>query len=75
MPVAAKTLTPAARWSATSKARKRERGFHETTVFVHESVRQAIDEAVASGQFKTRRAAMERAIEAMFLRESNAMPR
>ncbi len=75
MPVTAKTLTPAARWSATSKARKRERGFHETTVFVHESVRQAIDEAVASGQFKTRRAAMERAIEAMFRGDSNAMPR
>ena len=75
MPVTAKTLTPAARWSATSKARKRERGFHETTVFVHESVRQAIDEAVASGQFKTRRAAMECAIEAMFRRDSNAMPR
>ena len=75
MPVAAKTLTPAARWSATSKARKRERGFHETTVFVHESVRQAIDEAVASGHFKTRRAAMEQAIEAMFHRESNAVPR
>ena len=75
MPVTAKTLTPAARWSATSKAGKRERGFHETTVFVHESVRQAIDEAVASGQFKTRRAAMERAIEAMFRRDSNAMPR
>ena len=75
MSVAAKTLTPAARWSATSKAKKRARGFHETTVFVHESVRQAIDEAVASGQFKTRRAAMERAIEAMFPRDSNAMPR
>lgn len=75
MPVAAKTLTPAARWSATSKARKRERGFHETTVFVHESVRQAIDEAVASGHFKTRRAAMEHAIEAMFQRDSNTVPR
>jgi hypothetical protein len=68
MSVAAKTLTSAARWSATSKAKKRARGFHETTVFVHESVRQAIDEAVASGQFKTRRAAMEHAIEAMFQR-------
>ncbi len=75
MSVAAKTLTPAARWSATSKAKKRERGFHETTVFVHEWVRQAIDEAVASGQFKTRRAAMEHAIEAMFRRVSKATPR
>jgi hypothetical protein len=72
---AAKTLTPAARWSAASKAKKRERGFHETTVFVHESVRQAIDDAVVSGQFKTRRAAMEHAIEAMFRRDSKAMPR
>jgi|WetSurMetagenome_2_1015567.scaffolds.fasta_scaffold1865596_1 hypothetical protein len=75
MSVAAKTLTAAARWSATSKAKKRERGFHETTVFVHEGVRQAIDEAVASGQFKTRRAAMEHAIEAMFRRDSKATPR
>ena len=75
MSVAAKTLTPAARWSATSKAKKRERGFHETTVFVHERVRQAIDEAVASGQFKTCRAAMEHAIEAMFRRDSKATPR
>ena len=75
MLVAAKTITPAAKYSAASKARKRERGFHETTVFVHESVRQAIEEAVASGQFKHRRAAMEHAIAAMFPRDSNAMPR
>jgi len=72
MSVAAKTLTPAARWSATSKAKKRARGFHETTVFVHENVRQAIDEAVVSGQFKTRRAAMEHAISSAFRAEERA---
>ena len=71
----AKVLTRAARWSASSKAKKRARGYHETTVFVHEVVRKAIDEAVASGQFKTRRAAMERAIEAMFLKGDNAILR
>lgn len=69
MSEAAKVPTPAARWSAASKAKKRARGYHETTVFVHENVRKAIDQAVASGQFKTRRAAMERAIEAMFLKD------
>lgn len=69
MSEAAKAPSPAARWSAASKAKKRARGYHETTVFVHEDVRKAIDHAVASGQFKTRRAAMERAIEAMFRRD------
>ena len=75
MTVAAKISTPASRWSAASKAKKRDRGYHETTVFVHEAVRKAINDAVASGQFKTRRAAMEHAIEAMFLKGENAMPR
>ena len=69
MSVAAKILTPAARWSATSKAKKRARGFHETTVFVHENAREAMDAAIAPGQFKTRREAMEHAIRALFRAE------
>jgi len=74
LPDTAKTPTAASRWSAASKAKKRARGYHETTVFVHENVRKAIDEAVASGRFKTRRAAMEQAIEAMFTKGCNTTP-
>ena len=67
--------TPSARWSAAAKAKKLAQGYRQTTVYVHEDVRKALDEVVASGQFETRRAAMEHAIEAMFRRTSKATPR
>ena len=60
---------------AASRKRMQEAGFYETTVFVHESTREAMDAAIGRGQFKTRREAMEHAIEAMFQRDSKAMPR
>lgn len=49
-----------------------EAGFYETTVFVHESTREAMDAAIARGQFKTRREAMEHAISSMFRAEESA---
>jgi len=61
---------------ALIRKRQREAGFYETTVFVHERVRDEIDRAIAEGRFKTRRAAMEHAIQSMFTtKDSNAMPR
>ena len=61
---------------ALLKKRQREAGFYETTVFVHERVRDAIDRAIAEGRFKTRRAAMEHAIQSVFpAQDSNATPR
>ena len=49
-----------------------EAGFYETTVFVHESTREAMDAAIARGQFKTRREAMEHAISSAFRAEEGA---
>jgi hypothetical protein len=63
--------------SARSKAEARKRmqaaGFYETTVFVHESVREAMDSAISKGQFKTRREAMEHAIATAFRVEESAV--
>jgi len=67
---------PSASNMALMRKRQREAGFFETTVFVHERVRDAIDRAIADGRFKSRRAAMEHAIEFVFsAQDSNAMPR
>jgi hypothetical protein len=52
-----------------------EAGFYETTVFVHESTREAMDAAIAQGQFKTRREAMEHAISRAFRAEERATER
>jgi len=49
-----------------------EAGFYETTVFVHESTREAMDAAIGRGQFKTRREAMEHAISSAFRAEERA---
>ena len=55
-----------ARSKAAARKRMQEAGFYETTVFVHESTREAMDAAIARGQFKTRREAMEHAISSAF---------
>ncbi len=47
-------------------------GFYETTVFVHEKTRDVMDAAIARGQFKTRREAMEHAIFSVFRAEECA---
>ena len=61
---------------AVIRKRQREAGFYETTVFLHERVRDAIDRAIAEGRFRSRRAAMEHAIQAVFpSQDSEAMPR
>ena len=57
---------------AASRKRMQEAGFYETTVFVHESTREAMDAAIARGQFKTRREAMEHAISSAFRAEERA---
>lgn len=57
---------------AASRKRMQEAGFYETTVFVHESTREAMDAAIARGQFKTRREAMEHAIRSVFCVEESA---
>jgi hypothetical protein len=57
---------------AASRKRMQEAGFYETTVFVHESTRDAMDAAIARGQFKTRREAMEHAISSAFRAEERA---
>jgi hypothetical protein len=57
---------------AASRKRMQEAGFYETTVFVHESTREAMDAAIAQGQFKTRREAMEHAIRSLFHAEESA---
>lgn len=57
---------------AASRKRMQEAGFYETTVFVHESTREAMDAAIAQGQFKTRREAMEHAISSVFRAEEHA---
>lgn len=51
---------------AAARLRKQAEGFYETTVFVHESARDAIDRLIADGRFKTRREAMEHAIHRAF---------
>ena len=60
---------------AASRKRMQQSGFYETTVFVHERTRDAMDAAIARGQFKTRREAMEQAISSAFRAEESAMPR
>lgn len=57
---------------AASRKRMQQAGFYETTVFVHESTREAMDAAIAQGQFKTRREAMEHAISSAFRAEERA---
>lgn len=52
-----------------------EAGFYETTVFVHQKTREVMDAAIARGQFKTRREAMEHAITSVFRAEESATPR
>lgn len=61
-----------ARSKAAARKRMQEAGFYETTVFVHESTRDAMDAAIAQGQFKTRREAMEHAIRSAFHVEEGA---
>ena len=61
-----------ARSKAAARKRMQEAGFYETTVFVHESTREAMDAAIAQGQFKTRREAMEHAISSAFRVEERA---
>lgn len=58
--------------SAAARKRMREAGFYETTVFVHEKTRDVMDAAIARGQFKTRREAMEHAIFSVFRAEECA---
>jgi hypothetical protein len=61
---------------AATRKRQREAGFYETTVFVHNRVGDAIDRAIAEGRFKSRRAAMEYAIQTVFPdQDSKATPR
>ena len=57
---------------AASRKRMQEAGFYETTVFVHESTREAMDAAIGRGQFNTRREAMEHAISSAFRAEERA---
>ena len=74
--MASNVRKPSAPGMAVIRKRQREAGFVETTVFVHERVRDAIDSAIAEGRFKSRRAAMEYAIQSVFLvQDSNATPR
>lgn len=47
-------------------------GFYETTVFVHEKTRDAMDAAINQGRFKSRREAMEYAIASVFHVEDSA---
>ena len=46
---------PSAPSMAVIRKRQREAGFYETTVSLHERVRNAIDRAIAEGRFKSRR--------------------
>jgi dihydroxyacetone kinase len=72
----AKVRKPSALSMAEARKRQREAGFYETTVVVHERVRDAIDRAISEGRFKSRRDAMEHAIQVAFLeQDSKAMPR
>lgn len=57
---------------AATRKRMQEAGFYETTVFVHESTRDAMDAAISKGRFKTRREAMEHAIRSAFRAEERA---
>ena len=67
---------PSAPSMAVIRKRQREAGFYETTVSLHERVRNAIDRAIAEGRFKSRRAAMEYAINFVFPdQDSKATPR
>lgn len=71
--MSAKLRKPSAPGMAVIRKRQREAGFVETTVFVHERIRNAIDRAIAEGRFKSRRAAMEYAIQIAFPdQDSNA---
>ncbi len=68
----AKLLKTSALSMAEARKRQRAAGFYETTVFVHERVRDAIDRAIAEGLFKSRREAMEHAISSVFHAEEGA---
>lgn len=57
---------------AAIRSKRSEAGFYETTVFVHERVREAIDLAIANGRFKSRREAMEAVIHMAFMSEESA---
>jgi len=57
---------------AAIRSRRHEAGFYETTVFVHELARKAIDSAIATGRFKSRREAMEAVIHAAYMPEESA---
>ncbi len=59
-------------FKAASRQRKQAAGFYETTVFVHETAKVAIDRFIAEGRFKTRREAMEHAIHSVFHAEESA---
>lgn len=59
-------------FKAASRQRKQAEGFYETTVFVHETARDAIDQSISEGRFKTRREAMEHAIHSVFHAEESA---
>ena len=58
---------------AAARKRMQQAGFYETTVFVHQKTRSGMDAAIARGRFKTRREAMEHAIESMFREEESAI--
>ena len=60
---------------AAVRQRRHQEGFYETTVFVHNRVRDAIDKAIAEGRFKSRREAMETVIQTAFMPEEGAMLR
>jgi hypothetical protein len=73
--VTASTQKSAPRMAAI-RLRRQQEGLYETTVFVHLRVRDAIDEAIAAGRFKSRREAMEHAISSMFrVKEGATKPR
>ena len=57
---------------AALRSKRQQDGFYETTVFVHERARDAIDRAIADGRFKSRREAMEAVIHAEFMTEERA---
>ena len=62
-------------FKAASRKKKQAAGFYETTVFVHESARDAMDKSISEGRFKTRREAMEHAIHSVFNAKGSAIRR
>ena len=57
---------------AAFRSKRQQDGFYETTVFVHERARDAIDRAISDGRFKSRREAMEAVIHTEFMPEERA---